>query len=493
MLTRKSEQKNKGEKGVAIVLATMTILIFGGLIGLAIDGGIAFFLKARLGQAMDAASLAGARTLARGVDITTQAANATAVAKNYFSANFPNNFWGCTVPTPTVAVWEDTVNTHIRYVQVTGSVTTPLYFMRVLGFTTASLSSTATAQRRDVNVVFVLDRSGSMSGSILQLVADANWFVSNFALGRDRVGLVTFGGTYYLIKPTTAFSGVPTAISTLTASNVYGTTNHAQPLWTAYKALAELNEPGSLNVLVFFTDGQPNTIFADWQAYLKTPATCNNGGNGVRGYALVYSNNTLGGLFANLTPLPPYGPLNQLTAGTVGTDYVSTAYDKGTTTYDSTSMISMSKTTGCTFLPNSPGNVAANFTQIPPLDYYGNATNPSTQAPPDCPTCTSQYKPVTLTTFTYQNLLAAAFNAGDTAAQRMRMGTINNIIPMVDCIALNTGYAIDDVYMKRLANSADSGIYNNTKPTGRYIYANTTADLMPAFQQIASQILHLSQ
>ncbi|MGD0581097.1 MAG: VWA domain-containing protein [Bryobacteraceae bacterium] len=476
MLTRKSEQKNKGEKGVAIVLATMTILIFGGMIGLAIDGGIAFFLKARLGQAMDAASLAGARTLAR------------------------NNFWGCTVPTPTVAVWEDTVNTHIRYVQVTGSVTTPLYFMRVLGFTTASLSSTATAQRRDVNVMFVLDRSGSMSGAIADLVNDSKWFVSNFALGRDRVGLVTFGGTYYLIKPTTAFSGVSTAISTLTASNVYGTTNHAQPLWTAYKALAELNEPGSLNVIVFFTDGQPNTIFADWQAYLKTPTTCNNGGNGVRGYALVYSNNTLGGLFANLTPLPPYGPLNQLTAGTVGTDYVSTAYDKGTTTYDSTSMISMSKTTGCTFLPNSPGNVAANFTQIPPFDYYGNATNP-TGTPPnaggppaDCPTCTSRYQSVTLNNFTYQNLLAAAFNAGDSAAQRMRKGTINGIIPLVDCIALNTGSTIDSVYMNRLANTTSSTVpYDNTKPTGIYVYAQSTSDLMPAFQQIASQLLHLSQ
>lgn len=494
MLKRKSERNNKGEKGVAIILATMTILMLGGLIGLAIDGGIAYFLKARLGQAMDAASLAGARTLARGVDVTTQAANAQAVAKNYFSANFPTNFWGCTVPTPTVAVWEDTVNTHIRYVQVTGSVTTPLYFLRVLGVTTASLSSTATAQRRDVNVVIVLDRSGSMSPGIAQLVTDANWFVNQFAAGRDKVGLVTFGGTYYLIKPTTAFSSVPTAISTLNSTNVYGTTNHAQPLWTAYKALAEINEPSSLNVIVFFTDGEPNTIYANWAPYLKTPTTCNNGGTSpnwspVLGYSLVYSDgSTMGGLFDTISPLPPYDSLDSLSAGTVATAYVNAAYDKN----DSGVTTTMSKSTGCNFTSNVQ-NVASDFSQIPPLDYYGNATNPAKTAPTDCPTCTNQYKAVTLTNFIAGNLTAAAFNAGDSAAQRMRKGVINSIIPMVDCIALNDGSPIDSVYMNRLANTTSASTYNSNTPTGLYVYATSTADIQPAFQQIASQILHLSQ
>jgi hypothetical protein len=100
---------------------------------------------------------------------------------------------------------------------------------------------------------------------------------------------------------------------------------------------------------------------------------------------------------------------------------------------------------------------------------------------------------VTLTNFNATNLLAAAFNAGDTAAQRMRNGVINNIIPMVDCIALNDGSPIDSVYMNRLANTTSSTSYNNQTPAGLYVYATSSADIMPAFQQIASQILHLSQ
>lgn len=497
MLKRKSEHNDKGKKGIAIILASITICVFGAMVGLAIDGGIAYFLKARLGQAMDAAALAGARSLARGADDPTQLHNAETVAQTYFSANFPSGFWGCNVPPIYAHAWDDTVNSHIRYVQVRGSVTTPLYFMKILGFTTATVSSTALAQRRDVNVVIVLDRSGSMSPGIAQLVADANWFVSQFTAGRDRVGLVTFGGTYYLIKPNISFSSVPTAISTLTSSTVYGTTNHAQPLWTAYKALVEINEPSSLNVIVFFTDGQPNTIFADWSPYLKNPTTCNNGSTGsganltylpVLGYGLVYTNNALGGLFATTSPLPPYGPLDSVSPGTVPTAYVNAAFDAN----DSGVKTPMSKSSGCNFYSNVQ-NVASDFKQIPTYDYYGNATNPVNHPPADCPTCTNQYASVTLTNFNYTNLGSAAFNAGDTAAQRMRHGVLNNIVPMIDCIALNDGAPIDSVYMNRLANTTSSTIYSSNYPTGLYVYAASTTDLQPAFQQIASQILHLSQ
>src|ERR1035438_5431327 len=284
MLKRKSEYNNHGEKGIAIILATLTICIFGAMIGLAIDGGIAFFLKARLGQAMDAASLAGARSLARGADIGTQAANATTTAQNYFTANFPNNFWGCTVGAPTVTVWEDTVNTHIRYVNVLRSVTPPLYFMRILGFTTASLSSTATAQRRDVNIMLVLDRSSSMggNGAIGPSIAGAVSFVNDFAAGRDELGAVIFGANYYLYQPTVNFQpGLINAINQTTSS---GNTSSAMALWVAYQQLVNLNQPGALNVIVFFTDGLPNGITADMTKYrvrAGIKSVANPLGNGV--------------------------------------------------------------------------------------------------------------------------------------------------------------------------------------------------------------------
>jgi Flp pilus assembly protein TadG len=494
----KLEEVRPRRRGVALILLAIVLVAVVGFVGLAIDLGVAYFLKAHLSQAADAASLAGARSLSRGADISTQTASAQAVATNFFNANFPNGFWGSTTSLTTPAVTENNT-TKIRYVTINATARIPLYFLRVFGVPTLTIGTSAQAARRDANIMLVLDRSGSMSGAISALTTDADWFVNQFAVGRDKVGLVTFGGTYNLIKPTVTFTtgstNVPAAINTLTSSTVYGTTNHAQPLWVAYQALAEANEPGALNAIVFFTDGQPNTIMADWSttdgttSNLNNAANCNNGKTGsvynpVIGYALVDTGNGMQGLFAT-TLAPPYQP-NSISSGTVPTAYVTTASDKagvGSQKGDSSGseVLSMAVSSGCGFTTN----ITNGFKQIPNKDYYGNLT-----------AATTKYKPVTLTSFSYTNLLAAAFNAGDYAAQRMRagaLGTPTAIVPLVDTIALNTGSTIDPVYMKRLANAVDSTIYNSAYPTGIYVYANTTSDLQSAFVQIASQILHLSQ
>jgi Flp pilus assembly protein TadG len=487
---RKLSGRGPRRRGVAILLMALALIPVIGMVGLGTDVGLLYLLKARLSQAVDAGALAGARSLARGEDLASQIASATATANKFFSANFPNNYWGCTVGTPSIAVTEDN-NYKTRYVTINASITAPLHFLRALGFNTINLNASGQAARRDANIMIILDRSGSMSGAVAQLVASANWFLGQFAVGRDKVGLVTFGGTYNLIKPTTSFksnpTNVPAAISTLTSSTVAGTTNHAQPLWVAYQALAENNEPGALNAIVFFTDGQPNTITADWSTKMSTIANCNNGKtsgvwNPVIGYALTYSNGTTtGGLFGTKTLLPPYQP-GSTAAGTVLTSYVSTAYDTSDSTFN-TERIALANSSGCNFWSNAQ-YISYDLNGIPSSDYYGNLTAAATK-----------YKAVNLNSFNATNLTAAAFNAGDYAAQRMRAGALNSIVPLIDTIALTTiGVPPETAYMKRLANTVDSGsgFYNSTKPTGIFVYASGPSDLQNAFAQIASQILHLS-
>jgi len=58
--------------------------------------------------------------------------------------------------------------------------------------------------------------------------------------------------------------GLVNAINQTTSS---GNTNTATALWAAYQQLVNLNQPGALNVIVFFTDGLPNGITADMQSY----------------------------------------------------------------------------------------------------------------------------------------------------------------------------------------------------------------------------------
>jgi Mg-chelatase subunit ChlD len=473
-------------RGIAILLTALSFVVVAGMIGLATDVSILYFLKARLSQAADAAALSGARTLSRGADIDAQAANAQVVAVRYFNANFPNGFWGCTTSIPTPVVTQD-ANSKIRYVTITATATAPLYFLRSLGFRTTTLGTSAQAARRDANIMVILDRSGSMSSAISQLVTSADWFEGNFAPGRDKVGLVTFGGTYNLIKPTTSFSpSVVNAINTLDSGTVNGTTNHSQPLWVAYQALAEANEPTALNAIVFFTDGQPNTITADWQPKLATLANCNKGLTGgvynpVIGFVLTYVGSTsTAGLFAT-TMIPPYQP-DSTAVGTKPTAYVSTASDANDPLAE---RILLSTSSGCNFW-NNHDNISADLNGIPTVDIYGNETNRSA----------SRYKVASLSPFSGSGLVNAAFNAGDEAARRMRagvLGTPTPIVPLIDTISLVTTGPIDPIYMKRLANTLDSPIYDSTKPTGLYVAVNTTADLQSAFVQIASQILHLSQ
>ena len=52
-----------------------------------------------------------------------------------------------------------------RTVLVAATVTVPTYFLRFAGYNDLPISASATALRRDVNLMLVLDRSGSMSGS----------------------------------------------------------------------------------------------------------------------------------------------------------------------------------------------------------------------------------------------------------------------------------------------------------------------------------------
>jgi len=87
---------------------------------------------------MDAASLAGARSC-RENGCHQPGRERHHDGAELFRGEFPQQFLGLHCPVPTVAVWQDSVNTHIRYVQVTGNVTTPLYFLRTVGFTTAAL------------------------------------------------------------------------------------------------------------------------------------------------------------------------------------------------------------------------------------------------------------------------------------------------------------------------------------------------------------------
>lgn len=122
--------------------------------GVAVDGARVWLVRSRLAQAVDAATLAGARS--------TEEAEIRAEAQRLFDANFEAGYLGSTV-SPLSFVHEPVAGT----VQITAHAQVPTMVMRLAALETVEVEATATAIRRvnGLEIALVLDVTGSMQGS----------------------------------------------------------------------------------------------------------------------------------------------------------------------------------------------------------------------------------------------------------------------------------------------------------------------------------------
>src|ERR1039457_7531339 len=96
-MNERSSDKRRGRRGmVVIMLSMMVAVVLLPLVGLAIDGSGLYLIQAKMSAAVDAATLAAARSLSVGLDLSSQTASATATAQSFFSANFPTGHWNTT-------------------------------------------------------------------------------------------------------------------------------------------------------------------------------------------------------------------------------------------------------------------------------------------------------------------------------------------------------------------------------------------------------------
>jgi hypothetical protein len=410
--------------------------------------------------------------------------------------------------------------------------------------------------------MLVLDRSGSMciasgppctssDSSCGGLISAAKLFTGQFTAGRDRIGAVSFADNAYLHSvPTTSFrtalgfstsvgaTGANTGAGELDTIACGGGTNTASAIAIAYNELYKAAEPGALNVIVFETDGHPNTVtvnFADINTITSTvTGVALAGGSGCTDQNL---KTKAGGGFLTVASIPywqgsavaPSYTLTTLASGQAATPYYSetqpgpafftsnvpagmvgalggtdppsnTAFlmfkswtTVKTNTYSETAnqYLTAATANGCAFAGSH--NSLADLSWIPTTDVYGNNLNTSYNPPATLNLNGGiRISPVDMT-----QIRDAAFNAVDDAAHRFR--TNANIPVTFYSVGFNTA---DTVLMQRVAN--DPGWignpsctaqcqYDHTQPTGKYVYAGTTAALAGAFQSLASQILRLAQ
>jgi Mg-chelatase subunit ChlD len=502
--TRRERLREIREKGVSLLLTAVFTICLIPVVGLAIDASYMYVVKAKLAAAADAAALAAARNLTVGLTMAEQETAARSRAEAFFHANFPQGYMDTLSKSVTISVAETTAR--IRTVHVTASTRAHTWFMGFLGFRQVDINTTSTASRRDVNLMLVLDRSGSMetAGACTPMKNAAKQFVDGFANGRDRIGMVAFSTGYSMgYAPNRDFkTSSPMLSAQIDLITCTGGTNSVQAVKEAWDEIEAMNEPGALNVIVFFTDGQPTALPAVFPIKTATDTRYGYGTDGYSYTSYLYSispstcKDSAGRIYGQVgwNPIPRRGIIvatgTNATTGNTGA-IISSAEQPLTS--PNLNPISSSVTTsdeyasGCRFT-SSIYYARRDVAYIPDTDMYGNTTACCYQTA----TSTDKFgsgayagklrpdKPITIE--------KAASNALDNQANSIRNNT--TLYPIIYSIGLGN---VDEPLLRRVANDPASTIFSTSQQPGLYAYAPDQTQLSRAFAVIQSEILRIAR
>jgi Flp pilus assembly protein TadG len=505
------QSKNR-RRGSIMVMFTLMLPVLMMMVGLAIDRTMLFIVEAKLDASVDAAALGAGRLLG-----TT--ANTPEIAGEFLAANFPASYWGSYAFTPTITS-TDVLSLHT--IMVGASVKVPLLFMRMFGPGYNLVTSYAQATRRDSRIVMVLDRSGSMAAQISNLKNAATQFTTLFT-GADELGLVVLGSSSIVAYPTARpYNTSPTSaggpdnqyateqtggdmVDMIAAITAGGDTSTAEALSLAYIELQKGHNrdllangvDDRLNSIVFFTDGMPTDISVN----LNTTSTL--AGSSIKtgsGSACQYQTTT--------TPADEmigwigdwgFGVSNGYSSGL----YLLASQGTATTLWwmqnassDVNVISPTTPITNCAYLHGvgQNGRTTTDLTDLahfPTYDIYNNSTTDSfytqswiylqSRIAYDPTKVTSQY-----------HLGIASWNAADNAGTTIRTQTAMNPV-VIYTIGYTGDGGVDVALLERLANNLGSPWYNATQPTGVYVEANSSTDVLAAFYSVASSILRLAK
>lgn len=164
-LKRLIQRMRDDRRGAIAALAAIAAVPLIGMTGIGIDAARGYMLKQRMGQALDAAGLAGGRAVF--------SASFSADVSKFYYANIPQGFLDATLHNPVVVTSanKDTVT-------LTASAELPTTFTRVLGIDEMSVNARSVIKRasRGLELVLSLDSTGSMADNskITKLKTAAN-------------------------------------------------------------------------------------------------------------------------------------------------------------------------------------------------------------------------------------------------------------------------------------------------------------------------------
>lgn len=249
----------RNQCGAVIVIFALSLIVLLGFAGLGIEVGRWYLTRSELSKAVDAAALSGA------ANISNPTINVEALTRHFGIENFQPGYLG----TPTTqgrAVTFTTSMPSTGRLSVTGRTESDASLARLFGIDNVVVSSAGVAQKNRVEIVLVLDRSGSMAGApIADLKSAAQSFIDYYkdTQNQDRIGLVSFatGVRVEYALNNNFYAPISTAINGL---NAVGATNAEDALAQAGAAFVDQTPVPAANriqqFIVFFTDGRPTAF-----------------------------------------------------------------------------------------------------------------------------------------------------------------------------------------------------------------------------------------
>jgi Flp pilus assembly protein TadG len=247
------------QRGAIIVIFALTLVALIGFAALGIEVGQWYITQAELSKAVDAASLSGA------ANISNPYITVTSLAQDFGMANFQAGYLD-TPGTGTGTVTFTAATSPGGILTVTGQTNAMAILSHIFGINYVAVNSVGAAQKNNVQIMLVLDRSGSMAGSPetdLQNAAKAFIAYYEGTQNVDQIGLVTFATSVTVNYPLGINFYTP-ILNALNAMQATGATNTEDALAQAGANLPDQTQVSPANrvqqYIVFFTDGHPTAF-----------------------------------------------------------------------------------------------------------------------------------------------------------------------------------------------------------------------------------------
>ncbi len=294
------------QSGAVLVIFALLLIVLVGFMGLGMEVGRWYLVRSELSKGVDAAAMAGAK------NISNPYIQMDTFVQEMGKENFPPGY----LDTPGQGAGSVLFSSQLldsKNVQVTGTVSINAILARLFGIDQVAAQSAGVAQKNEVEIMMVLDRSGSMAGNPLRdLKTAATSFLDFFqeTQDKDKMGLISFatGVTVDQQLGTNFVTAMTTKINAMTAT---GATNAEDAIDQSDGPKGFTDQtgiPGDKRVqqyLIFFTDGYPTAFRGTFRRNaIDYDAVVMGTGQQLRHSLWFYGKYKFGSLLSHLHPGP---------------------------------------------------------------------------------------------------------------------------------------------------------------------------------------------